>query len=69
MNAKMSVFAMCVEAIKYFYYIICMTVPLRTPKIFNQVSTIWKLEHVLPGCFNEGNVKGCWDSNFYFVLV
>ena len=49
MNAKMSVFAMCVEAIKYFYYIICMTVPLRTPKIFNQVSTIWKLEHVCRG--------------------
>ena len=69
MIAKMSVFAMCVEPIKYFYYIIYMTVPLRTPKIFNHVSTIWKLEHVLPGCFNVANVKGSWDSNFYFVLM
>ena len=28
MNAKISVFVTCVEVIMYFYYIICMTVPL-----------------------------------------
>ena len=28
MNAKISLFFICVEAIIYSYYIICMTVPL-----------------------------------------
>ena len=33
MNAKISVFAICVEAIIHCYYIICMTVPLKAKVI------------------------------------
>ena len=33
MNAKISVFTICVEEIKYYYLIICMTVPLKHVKI------------------------------------
>ena len=36
MKAKISVFAICVEAIIYFFnYIICMTVPLMHANLFN----------------------------------
>ena len=32
MNAKISVFVICADAIIYFYYITCMTAPLGNSK-------------------------------------
>ena len=43
MNANISVFVICFEAIIYCYYIICMTVPLR----HNLRQNICRLFHVL----------------------
>ena len=36
MNVKVSVFLICVEAIIYFYYIICVSVPLKFSEYFRQ---------------------------------